>query len=100
MILLNKNSPKELVDKVIKMDKIANNIYKKTGHVLQDRAEYLTYIRAEQAELDKKAQMKYREEKGKEEKEVEIAINLKNKGISLEIIAETTGMSISRIKKL
>ena len=35
-----------------------------------------------------------------DEKKLEIAIKLKNKGIPLEIISETTGLSIEKIKKL
>lgn len=39
-------------------------------------------------------------EEGREEKKLEIAIKLKNKGLPLDTIAETTGLSISRIEKL
>lgn len=37
---------------------------------------------------------------GKEEEKLEIAINLKNEGIPIEIIAKTTELPISEVKKL
>jgi len=64
------------------------------------KKEYLTYIRAEQAELDHKGQIKYAEEKGRKEGKLEIAINLKKEGFSLESIAKTTGIPLSKVKKL
>ena len=106
------------------MDKSVNKMFEKTIHVLQDQKEYLAYIRAEQADLDYKAQIKYATEIGAEKgekkgikkgiekgikkgvaigaekKEIEIAKNLKNKGFPLEIIAETTGLTLEKIKKL
>ena len=107
-LLLDEKSDQKLVEKVIKMDSYANAIYEKTLRVLQDEKEYLTYIRAQQAEMDRDAELEYAKEKegekrekiGREEREIEIATDLKNKGISFEIIAETTGLPLSKIKKL
>lgn len=96
MILFNENSPQNLVDKVIEMDKFASKIYEKTSNLLQDKDQYLAYIRAEKAEQDIKGMIRY----GKEEEKIEITTKLKNKGIDLEIIGETTGLDISKIKKL
>ena len=44
--------------------------------------------------------IKIGEEKGKEEKELEIANNLKIEGFPLEIIAKTTGIPLSKVKNL
>jgi len=38
-------------------------------------------------------------EKGKKEEKIEIATKLKNKRLSFELIAETTNIPISKIKK-
>ena len=104
ILLLNKNTPQNLIDKVIKMDKFAKNIYNKTLHVLQDQQEYLSYIRVQQAEQDKKNIVKYAEEKGEQKGlkkgKVEIAIKLKKLDFSIEQIAEITEMPLAEIKKL
>ena len=39
-------------------------------------------------------------EKGKEEEKLKIAIKLKNEGVPLEIIAKTSEIPLSKIKKL
>ena len=44
--------------------------------------------------------LKESEEKGKKEKELEIATKLKKEDIPLETIAKTTGLTLSKIKKL
>ncbi|MBZ9571062.1 hypothetical protein KQY27_05860 [Methanobrevibacter sp. TMH8] len=86
------------------MDEFAKNVYEKTLHILKDKQEYISYIRADQAERDKKGMIKYAEKqgikKGIEEEKISIAKNLKNKGISLEIISQTTNLPLSKIKKL
>ena len=104
ILLFDEKTPQDLIEKVIEMDEFAKTIHEKATHLLQDQKEYLAYIRAEQAELDIKAQQKYAtkkgREEGREEEKLEIATNLKNKGIPLEIISETTGITLSKVKKL
>ena len=148
ILFLNKSTSPDIIKKVINMDESVNKMYEKTLHVLQNQKEYLSYIRAEQAELDERARIKHASEKGaikgekigekkgkkigikigikkgekigikkgekigekkgeqigikkgKEEKKLEIAMKLKNEGISLETIAKTTGLTLSKIKKL
>lgn len=107
-LLFDVKSPQNLIEKVIEMDEFAKNIYEKTLHILKDKQEYISYIRADQAERDKKGMIKYAEKEGKkqgikegiEEEKIAIATNLKNKGISLEIISQTTNLPLSKIKKL
>ena len=64
----------------------------------------IQHIRAEQAELDEKARIKYAadegKEEGREERELEIAKNFKNEGIPFETIAKATGLPLEKIKKL
>jgi predicted transposase/invertase (TIGR01784 family) len=120
MILLNEESPDDLVDEVIKMDKFAKNIQERAEHVLQNKTEYLAYIRAEQAQQDEKNRLKFAEEKGQKigeehgkkiaeikgekigehREKVKIAKKLKNQGDSVQKIAEITGLSITEIEKL
>ena len=107
-LLFNKNTSPNLIKQVINMDKSANKIYEKTLHVLKNQKEYLAYIRAEQAELDYKAQIKYAEETGEkngiaigaEKNRIEIAIKLKKLDYPLKEIAKITGMHVKEIKKL
>ncbi|MCL2114950.1 MAG: hypothetical protein FWH29_01880 [Methanobrevibacter sp.] len=82
------------------MDESVNKMFEKTIHVLQDQREYLAYIRAEQADLDYKAQIKYATDKGREEEKIKIAIKLKKLDYPLKEIAKITGMPVKEIKKL
>ena len=86
------------------MDNFGNEIYNKTLRILQNKKEYLTYIRAEQAELDRQGQIRYAKEKGRiegiENEKIEIAIKMKNKGLPIEDIAEITCLKPKFIKKL
>lgn len=86
------------------MDEFPNSIYQKTLKLIEDKGEVLSRIRVEQAKQDREAEIRYVREKGKEEEKekekIEIATKLKNKGISIPIIVETTGIPISKIKKL
>ena len=82
------------------MDNFGNEIYNKTLRILQNKKEYLTYIRAEQAELDRQGQIIYAKEKGIEKEKIEIAIKMKNKGLPIEDIAEITCLKPKFIKKL
>ncbi|MCL2157643.1 MAG: hypothetical protein FWH54_06445, partial [Methanobrevibacter sp.] len=89
-------------------------------HVLKNQKEYLAYIRAEQAELDEKAQLRYATEigvekgekkglkkgekigleKGKIEEKIEIAIKLKKLDYPPKEIAKITGIPEKEIKEL
>ena len=112
MLLLDKETPQNLIEKVIKMDEYANNIYEKAKLVLKNQKQYLAYIRAEQAEQDQKAMLKYAEEKGeekgkeegriegKEEEKIETAKRLKDMDFSIEDVAKATNLTIEIIKTL
>jgi predicted transposase/invertase (TIGR01784 family) len=112
LLLLDEKTPQKLIQKVINMDKNVNNIYQKALNALQNQKEYLSYIRAEQAELDYKAQLKYAEKtgvkkgkfegkvEGKADSKIEIAIKLKKLDITLEKIAEITGIPVEEIEEL
>lgn len=78
------------------MDNFAKNVHDKIERVMQDRAGYLAYIKADQAERDRKAQIKYAREEGI----IEMAKKLKDEGISLETIAKVSELPLSKIEKL
>ena len=100
MLLLDKKTPQNLINKVMKMDKFANQIYDKAQHILKDKQEYLTYIRIDQAERDEKARIRHAKEKGIKKGKEEIALKLKKSGSSPEQIAEITELPIKKIKEL
>ena len=100
MLILDNQTNENLFKKVIEMDEYANNLYEKAKHVLQDKASYLEYIRAEHAELDRKAELKFADKKGRDEEKKEIATRMKNKGYSIEDIVEITGLTPEVIEKL
>ena len=108
ILFLDEKTPKKLIKKVIKMDEFGKNIYEKSAHILQDQEEYLAYIRAEQTELDTKAMIDCGKEEGEEkgikkgiEKgKIEVAIKLKELNLPIEQIAEATGITPAKIKKL
>ncbi len=52
------------------------------------------------AKSDWNAGIRYAEKKAEHNKAVEIAQNLKSKGIAVEMIAEATGLSVEEIEKL
>ena len=52
------------------------------------------------AKSDWNAGIRYAEKKAKLENTLEIARNFKKKGVSVELIAETTGLSIEEVEKL
>ncbi|MNX89203.1 PD-(D/E)XK nuclease family transposase [compost metagenome] len=62
------------------------------------------YYESQKIRWDNQNALDYAEETGIEQgehnKAIEIARNLKNKGIELDIIADTTGLSIQEIEKL
>jgi len=77
---------------------------KKIEEALQDPDAFDTYMTIKIEQMHQENVMRENLEKGMkkgiEKGKEETAVKLKNKGISLEIIAETTGMPLSKIKKL
>jgi 2-keto-4-pentenoate hydratase/2-oxohepta-3-ene-1,7-dioic acid hydratase in catechol pathway len=100
MLLFIESTPMNLIETVINMDEHAKNIYNKTAEILLNKQNYLYYLRAEKRAYDQKAQIKYGREEGREERELEMAIELKKEGIPTETIVKTTGLPYSKIKEL
>jgi flagellar biosynthesis/type III secretory pathway protein FliH len=118
---------KELVNEVVRMDPTISELHEKTesARLNTEESEIMerfmkTYKKHEQEDIDwnevrekgkregiKKGEEKGKREgikegikKGKEEKNNQIALNLKTKGYSLEEIKEITGLSIKEIESL
>ena len=82
------------------MGEYANKLYKKVHHLLQDKENYLAYIQAEKAERGERARINFADKKGREEEKIKIATKMKNRGDSVEDIAEITSLSPEVIEKL
>ncbi|MDR2966607.1 MAG: Rpn family recombination-promoting nuclease/putative transposase [Methanobacteriaceae archaeon] len=104
LIFFDKQRPKKIVNKVISMDDNIKLAEKKIKEVLSDEQALHDYYMRELAKMEYISDMETSKEKGmkkgKKEEKLEIASKLKSKGISLEIIAETTNIPISKLKKL
>lgn len=112
LFLNNETSHKERKEIVKMGDKGLNIALKKIEEALQDEDAYNIFLEQKIEEIHQKNMIKEKEEKGikkgrkegiekgREEEKIEIAIKLKNKGISIEDIAETTCLNPEFIKKL
>jgi len=93
---------------IVKMGDEGLKVSMKNLELALQNGEFDTYFLEKLEEMHQENVMQEREEKGrakgikegKKEERVEIAINLKNKGFSLDRIAEITGMPISEVKNL
>jgi predicted transposase/invertase (TIGR01784 family) len=101
---LDPNSPKELVEEVIKMDMAIQNAETKFRTVTQDKEALRLYEIREKALHDWTSGVNHAKREGREEgavqKQVEIAKNLLNEGLSLEVIHRATGLDIKIIQSL
>ena len=125
---LDRNSPAELVDEVVKMDKAIMEANNKQIYFTNDDEEIRAYEMREMALMDERARLSYatnegltkgltqgrkegREEghteglaegrkEGKEEQRIEDARNALAEGIAPEIVQKITGLSAETIKSL
>lgn len=74
--------------------------HEKIKEVLEDSEAAYQYERLELKVLGEKAELEYREEKGRKEETMRIAIKLKEKEFPIEEIADLTGLSLDEIKKI
>ena len=101
LIFLDSETSHEERKEIVKMgDEGLAASLQKIEEALQDADAFDAYMTIKIEEMHQENVMNAKKEEGKEERNIEIATNLKNKGIPLEIISETTGMPISKIKKL
>jgi len=98
-------SPPELVAEVVKMDNTILKAQERQDHISSDEDALLIYEMRQKAQWDHISEMNYaREEgmkegleKGTQEERFRTASNFKKLGVSLEIIAQATGLSVEEI---
>ena len=96
MLDLNKKDLKELSKK----DKVINKYMEEVNKINED-PEFYEYISAEEdnRKIENSLRSQYKRE-GREEAKLEAAKNLKNNGVSIEIIANSLSLSKEEIEKL
>ena len=120
LIWLDKDSPRELVEEIAKMDKGIELAEKRVTYITQDKEEMRAYFRREAA-LSDMATMEYharragraegREEgivegeergmrKGREEGIVDVALKALAEGASVEFVSKITGLEVEAIRGL
>ncbi len=57
-------------------------------------------MRVKKAQAIKDAEIAYALEEGREEEKIEIALNLLEEGLPVDLIAKTTGLSVEQVKQL
>ena len=96
LTFFDKNSPKELLQEVLKMDAAIKKAHDRTTFVTQDDAAMTEYIRREMALSDWTSGVNY----ALRERDKEIARKLKTLGIPVAHITESTGLTEKQINDL
>ena len=96
-------SDKEM-NKIIGDDEVLKKVAKNIEKLNENKSIVVWYDAEKEAEKIRKTQLKSAENegirKGINQRNTEIAKNLKNKGVDISIIADSTGLSIQEIEKL
>jgi predicted transposase/invertase (TIGR01784 family) len=100
LIYLDKDSPPELVEEVVKMDAAIQKAQERTAFIASDKKALHEYHLREMALSDWTSGVNHARREGEKEKAAEIALNLKKMGIPMEQIAQATGLTGQQIKGL
>jgi len=96
LMWLNKNSPPELLEEVIKMDTAIQTADKRLTHVTQSEEDMWAYTRYMMAECDRTGQLEY----ALGERDKKIARNALAEGSTPEFVHKITGLDLETIKNL
>jgi predicted transposase/invertase (TIGR01784 family) len=96
----DKDSPRTIVEEVIKMDRAIQKAEERLAFVSSDKEVLRAYQMREMAMSDWTSAINYARREGEQKTAVEIAGNLKNIGVPFEQVAQVTGLSIEEIEKL
>ena len=96
----DENSPPELVAEVVGMDNAINAANERQTYISQDEEARRTYWSRRMAEHDLISGLNHARREGREERELEVAKNLKANGVSIDIIAQSTGLTAEEIVNL
>jgi predicted transposase/invertase (TIGR01784 family) len=94
------STTEETLQEVIRMDGTINKSNDLLNFVMQDKEALRAYHMREMAQMDWNTGVSTAEEKGHMKAQLEIAKNLLRKGLSEELICETTGLDMETIKSL
>jgi len=101
---LDKNSPPELIEEVINMDKTIMAANDRQVYVTGDEEAIHAYEMREMALMDLTSDLNQARREGKkegtQEERIRTASKLMKLGVSIEIISQATGLSIEEIKKI
>lgn len=100
LAFFDKNSPKELIEEIVKMDAAIRKAHERTAFVTQDEIALTEYIRREIALSDWTSAVNYHKRKGANERDREIAQKLKALGVPIDTIIESTGLTEKQINEL
>jgi predicted transposase/invertase (TIGR01784 family) len=100
LTFLDINTPEHTLREVIKMDSAINKANERLNFVTQDKDVLRNYHLREMAMMDWNSAVHGAIEEGAIQKQIEIAKNLLRKGISIDLIHETTGLDIETIQSL
>jgi len=96
LVWFNKKSSPEILEEVVKMDAAIMNADTRMTSLTKDQEAMDTYRRMQMAEYDRRAEIRYAEDK----RDKKIARNLLAEGLTPELIQKTTGLSLEEIAKL
>jgi predicted transposase/invertase (TIGR01784 family) len=100
LVYLDKNSPINLIEEVLKMDAAIQMMQEKMDIIQRDESLFRAYLRLEKAASDEVTRINGAKREGSIAKAVEIAKKMKDMGLPLEQITQATGLSSSDITKL
>jgi predicted transposase/invertase (TIGR01784 family) len=100
LTFLDVNTPEETLQEVIKMDSAISKANERLNFVTRDKEFLRNYHLREMAMSDWTTGINTATEKGAKQKQIEIARNSLNEGLSIETIHKITGLDIVMIQSL
>ena len=97
---LNRDSPAELVEEVVRMDRGIRKAQERVEHIAVDKEALRAYQMREMALSDYTSGINHAKREGKREAQTGIARKMKSGGVPAEQIAEYTGLSPGEIEGL
>jgi predicted transposase/invertase (TIGR01784 family) len=98
LMWLDKDSPQELVEEIVKMDKGIELAERRVKHVSQDEEGMRAYFRREMAMSDMATMEYHARRQGREEEKIKIAVKALAEGAPVELVSKITGLDVESIK--
>jgi len=100
LTFLDVNTPENTLQEVIHMDSAINKAYERLNFVTQDKEFLRNYHLRQMAMSDWTTGINTATERGAMQSKIEIAGNMLKKGLTIDLIHETTGLDIETIQSL